>query len=75
VSSKTRHFDVAVSGSGSVETASKQQRLTSGFRFGHFNPFGSASNADFAVSGSGKIEATRMSLNHCDAAISGSGNM
>ena len=73
---ETRHFDVAVSGSGSVETAVKAttvDAVVSGS--GILILSGAASNADFAVSGSGKIEATRMSLNHCDAAISGSGNM
>lgn len=73
---ETRHFDLAVSGSGSIETAvnaTSVDAVISGS--GILILSGTASNADFAVSGSGKIEATRMNLNHCDAAISGSGNM
>lgn len=70
------HFDIAISGSGSVETAVDAisvDAVISGS--GILLISGAASDGDFRVSGSGKINAHEMELNHCDASVSGSGNM
>ena len=42
---------------------------------GNLTISGEARNADFLVSGSGKIDADDLTLNDCEARVSGSGNM
>lgn len=72
----TGHFDVLISGSGSIETAvdaTTIDALISGS--GNLVLSGEANDADLAVSGSGKIDAYDLALIDCDAKISGSGNM
>ena len=72
----TDHFDVAISGSGNVETAIDAvtiDALISGS--GNLTVSGTATNAGFTVSGSGKIEASNLAVHECSAKISGSGNM
>jgi hypothetical protein len=70
------HFDVIISGSGSIATAIDAvtvDALISGS--GNLSISGAATSAGFTVSGSGKIEADNLNVRDCSAKISGSGNM
>lgn len=70
------HFDITLSGSGTIETAidaSSLHGIISGS--GSVYISGGADDADFLVSGSGKLDAWDLSLRNCEATISGSGSM
>lgn len=72
----TNHFNVIISGSGSIETAvdaTTVDAMISGS--GNLVISGGATDAGFIVSGSGKIDANNLHLRDCSAKISGSGNM
>jgi hypothetical protein len=70
------HFEFAISGSGSIETAIGANTVD-GIVSGSGSLFvsGIANSADFVISGSGQIDAWDMELKNCEATISGSGSM
>ena len=70
------HFNITISGSGTIETALEAGSLD-GIVSGSGNLYlsGVAQSGNFLVSGSGEIDAWDMSLRNCEATISGSGNI
>ncbi len=69
-------FDVALSGSGSIETAIDASNVKAAISgSGRLMLSGISDDATFIISGSGKIDADALSLDYCKATISGSGNM
>lgn len=67
---------LTVSGSGHIETACETGRILSLISgSGTMQIYGFTDNADFFISGSGEIDAADLSVSHCEAKISGSGDM
>ena len=69
-------FNIAVSGSGDIKTAinaSQIKATVSGS--GTISLEGNANETNFVISGSGKIKSYKLEQQHCQAIISGSGNM
>ncbi len=73
---EAERLNVAVSGSGIIETAIDAGQVD-GVVSGSGNLYftGVATNAGFLLSGSGKIDAWDLSLRNCEATVSGSGNV
>ncbi len=69
-------FDVKISGSGSIETATDASNIDAVISgSGGLLLSGSAAHSDLTVSGSGTINAYNFAVSSCDANISGSGNI
>ncbi len=72
----TNNMDVVISGSGRIQTAVDALSLDAVISgSGNLDISGNSNFGDFLVSGSGKINAYDLTLNNCEASISGSGNM
>lgn len=73
---ENNNFDVAISGSGVIETAVNTITLDAVISgSGNLIISGVAKQADLVVSGSGRLDAYDLTLRDCEALISGSGNM
>ncbi len=69
-------FEVFISGSGRISTAVDANSINAGISgSGVLEITGVANMANYSISGSGKIESDNLSLNDCNAIISGSGDM
>ncbi len=69
-------FDISVSGSGDIKTKISSDKIKANVSgSGIIYLEGDASETSFVVSGSGKIKAYKLQQDHCNATISGSGDM
>jgi hypothetical protein len=69
-------FTIGVSGSGTIETAVDCHQLTTTVSgSGSVLVSGIADYADLTISGSGRFDAYDLPIQHCEARISGSGNI
>lgn len=69
-------FDIAISGSGVIETAVDATTIDAAISgSGRLAISGDSRGASFDVSGSGRIDAYDLTIDDCKAFVSGSGNM
>ncbi len=72
----TNDMDIAISGSGKIETAVDAHNIDASISgSGNLDLSGFSNNGDFFISGSGKINADALELRNCETTISGSGNI
>ncbi len=72
----TELFDIALSGSGQISVAVEAERIDASISgSGKMDLSGSANEGVFNISGSGDIDSYNLAMQHCNALISGSGNM